>query len=145
MVWTYVFIGSRIHITALHSLPEISFTSITSFQHFDGLVQDCSNSSALAMELLQSCTKASIWYQQYFSMVHKPPPCLISHCYHFPHNIMVCNMQIWLALYLHYGPCQSSQVTCKVLSLHYWGHHLPTNGILQARKVYPCWMEVWDM
>ena len=25
--------------------------------HIDGLVQDCSNSSALAMELLQSCTK----------------------------------------------------------------------------------------
>ena len=25
--------------------------------HVDGLVQDCSNSSALAMELLQSCTK----------------------------------------------------------------------------------------
>ena len=28
---------------------------------FDGLVQDCSNSSALAMELLQSCTKPSKW------------------------------------------------------------------------------------
>ena len=28
--------------------------------HIDGLVQDCSNSSALAMELLQSCTKPSI-------------------------------------------------------------------------------------
>ena len=26
----------------------------------DGLVQDCSNSSALAMELLQSCAKPSI-------------------------------------------------------------------------------------
>ena len=26
----------------------------------DGLVQDCSNSSALAMELLHSCTKPSI-------------------------------------------------------------------------------------
>ena len=26
----------------------------------DGLVQDCSNSSALGMELLQSCTKPSI-------------------------------------------------------------------------------------
>ena len=25
--------------------------------HFDGLLQDCSNSSALAMELLQSCTE----------------------------------------------------------------------------------------
>ena len=28
--------------------------------HMDGLVQDCSNSSALAMELLQSCTKPSV-------------------------------------------------------------------------------------
>ena len=28
--------------------------------HIDGLGQDCSNCSALAMELLQSCTKPSI-------------------------------------------------------------------------------------
>ena len=28
--------------------------------HIDGLMQDCSNSSALAMELLQSCTKPAI-------------------------------------------------------------------------------------
>ena len=28
--------------------------------HVDGLVQDCSNSSALAMELLQSCAKPSM-------------------------------------------------------------------------------------
>ena len=28
--------------------------------YIDGLVQDCSNSSALAMELLQSCAKPSI-------------------------------------------------------------------------------------
>ena len=28
--------------------------------YIDGLVQDCSNSIALAMELLQSCTKPSI-------------------------------------------------------------------------------------
>ena len=28
--------------------------------HVDGLVQDYSNSSALAMELLQSCTKPSV-------------------------------------------------------------------------------------
>ena len=33
----------------------------------DGLVQDCSNSSALAMELLQSCTKPlRLWFQQHF-------------------------------------------------------------------------------
>ena len=33
--------------------------------NIDGLVQDCSNSSVLAMELLQSCIKPSIcdiWY-----------------------------------------------------------------------------------
>ena len=29
--------------------------------HIDRLVQDCSNSSALAMESLQTCTKPSIW------------------------------------------------------------------------------------
>ena len=29
--------------------------------HFDDLVQDCSNSSANALELLQSCTKPSSW------------------------------------------------------------------------------------
>ena len=31
--------------------------------HVDGLVQDCSNSSALAMELLQSCTKPSMLHR----------------------------------------------------------------------------------
>ena len=29
-------------------------------EHIDGLVQDCSNSSASEMELLQSCAKSSI-------------------------------------------------------------------------------------
>ena len=29
--------------------------------HIDGLVQDCSNSSASALDLLQSCTKPSIY------------------------------------------------------------------------------------
>ena len=32
------------------------------WQYIYGLVHDCSNSSALAMELLQSCTKPSISY-----------------------------------------------------------------------------------
>ena len=32
-----------------------------SFPHIDGLVQDCIISSALAMEILQSCTKPSIY------------------------------------------------------------------------------------
>ena len=32
------------------------------YHYVDGLVQDCSNSSANALELLQSCTKPSMWY-----------------------------------------------------------------------------------
>ena len=38
----------------------VSVVNSKSNLHFDGLVQDCSNCSALAMELLQSCTKPSI-------------------------------------------------------------------------------------
>ena len=33
--------------------------NVVSIDQIDSLVQDCSNSSALAMELLQSCTKPS--------------------------------------------------------------------------------------
>ena len=33
----------------------------TEDDHLDDLLQDCSISSALAMEILQSCTKPSIW------------------------------------------------------------------------------------
>ena len=47
----------------------------------DGLVQDCSNSSALALELLQSCTKPSRWrmienaniYLCFWKNTHMPP------------------------------------------------------------------------
>ena len=38
--------------------------------HIDGLVQDCSNSSALAMELLQSCTRPSISCYSHYSCTH---------------------------------------------------------------------------
>ena len=34
----------------------------SAISQIDGLAQDCSNSSALAMELLQSCTKPLKWF-----------------------------------------------------------------------------------
>ena len=37
------------------------FSQLTFMQYIDGLVQDCSNSIAYALVLLQSCTKPSIW------------------------------------------------------------------------------------
>ena len=42
----------------------ISSMRSSGITHIDGLVQDCSNSGAVAMELLQSCTKSSIWNTQ---------------------------------------------------------------------------------
>ena len=41
-------------------LLQVAVSEVLGHAHFDGLVQDCSNSSALTMELLQSCTKPSI-------------------------------------------------------------------------------------
>ena len=46
--------------------------------HIDGLVQDCNNSSALAMELLQSYTKPSIWLSslgrtKHFTLIVQSP------------------------------------------------------------------------
>ena len=35
------------------------------YAYIDGLAQDCSNSSALPMGLLQSCDKPSIWFLPY--------------------------------------------------------------------------------
>ena len=39
-------------------------------KHFDGLVQDCSISSALAMEILQSCTKPLIYFPEMLNYIH---------------------------------------------------------------------------
>ena len=44
---------------------------ITKISEIDGLVQDCSNSSALAMELLQSSSKPSKWYFKPIVIFHK--------------------------------------------------------------------------
>ena len=47
------------------SINAISLIHVTFQLHIDGLVQDCSNFSALAVELLQSCTKPPIWTFHY--------------------------------------------------------------------------------
>ena len=58
--------------------------------HIDGLVQGCDNSSALAMELLQSCTKPSI-QRGHLSYI----------CFRFGKNKITCvwalSMRHWLA------------------------------------------------
>ena len=46
------------------SICDISWYRLFSCFHFDGLMQHCSNSSMLSVELLQSCTKLSIWIKK---------------------------------------------------------------------------------
>ena len=47
------------HLGICRGLPHSVLRNLNPY--IDGLVQDCSNSSALAMELLQSCTKPLIY------------------------------------------------------------------------------------
>ena len=48
--------------------PRQNICRFTSY--FNGLVQDCSNSTANALELLQSCTKPSIWDSTWYRWVN---------------------------------------------------------------------------
>ena len=49
----------------MHHNPKVYICLCCNKAHIEGLVQDCCNSSVLAMELLQSCTKPSIFIQPY--------------------------------------------------------------------------------
>ena len=62
LVTTYF--EDKINLTQIKEIIVWSLSDLhqSNLDHFDGLVQDCSNSSALAMELLQSCAKPFISY-----------------------------------------------------------------------------------
>ena len=59
--WLYC-IHWRTHFSTFFFSINLSMVRYPHFAnvHIDGLMQDCNNSSALALELLQSCTKPSI-------------------------------------------------------------------------------------
>ena len=61
-IWYHIFLNFSLPTALYKSLGQtITHPSIAYHHgHINGLVQDCSNSSALAMELLQSCTKPPI-------------------------------------------------------------------------------------
>ena len=50
----------RLNYICIHDWYASCFFIDLNHPHSDGLVQDCSTASALAMEILQSCTKPSI-------------------------------------------------------------------------------------
>ena len=59
---SYRYVADNVHYqTDTYTARECTHQSICNIdKDIDGLVQDCSNSIALAMELLQPCTKSSI-------------------------------------------------------------------------------------
>ena len=69
----------------------VNTASINSVKHNDGLVQDYSNSSALAMELLQACNKLSIrsdsiWY----ALFRRIAPIEVASCFHLHDPTLWC-------------------------------------------------------
>ena len=88
--------------------------------HIDGLVQDCSNSIANALELLQSCTMRSIWQwlhqreknealswgkmvqSHYQLQTHHTMVCNISECPVIEYlRVFVCDYQLFIAYYIN--------------------------------------------
>ena len=65
-VWAFYMMKSEDYVGVFRKIYQWFYVKGERFQwvnnavHIDDLVQDCSNSSALAMELLQSCTAPSI-------------------------------------------------------------------------------------
>ena len=56
---TIVYCIWDLDMVVITELVDTQHLKVESRSNIDGLAQDCSNSSALAMELLQSCTKPS--------------------------------------------------------------------------------------
>ena len=52
---------SQQHAVIIAEIQWIGSVVVSCVAYVDGLVQDCSISSALAMEILQFCSKPSMW------------------------------------------------------------------------------------
>ena len=72
ITWTNIDLSSEmftgIHLRTISQEMLMNLTrnmcseiTLSNYYHIDGFVQDCSNSIANALELLQSCTKPSIY------------------------------------------------------------------------------------
>ena len=118
-------------------------------QYIDGLVQDCSNSSALAMELLQSCTRpstciiifscdqAAIWLVQSVCVSVRPSVTPLSPCSH--HRIIMKFTGVITN--------DKSDVHAKVMSMQKvkvkgQGHRGNTQ-LNRFRTVTPVWIHIW--
>ena len=61
--WDHEMIKSIKELVKIRQSVFTLYSDTSTNRHIDGFLQDCSISSALAMEILQSCVKPWIWYQ----------------------------------------------------------------------------------
>ena len=67
--WDHEMIKSIKGLVKIRQSVFTLYSDTTTNRHTDGFLQDCSISSALAMEILQSCIKPWIWYQCIYVVV----------------------------------------------------------------------------
>ena len=109
--------------------------------HIDCLVQDCSNSCALTLELLQSCTNPSIWFKWFPCLVHKNRmnTFIITHC---------CAVELWMpsrvlpSCFLNHSPDQDFAAHLGRSLGHEFNSLLHSNGLRYYVVVSQCFREV---
>ena len=108
-------------------MPFSLFISLRRAHNIEGLVQDCSNSSALAMELLQFCTKPSICRIQFW-------------CHHLNALDFISGsffLQAWLTdgkFYFHFRLNISSRFLTDKIPLNCPQHHPSHHKMLLAKS-----------
>ena len=120
-----------------HYFLQDSFRSLPPEKHiFDGLVHDCSNSSALAMELLQSCTKPSIcWSYIHFCVDYLNDRFVLPHMiigYMVPNYCVGLVFELIIDVSLHFyslGPVYWQDQTGIRTFISNYFHNIPWNGI----------------
>ena len=85
-------------------------------QYIDGLVQDCSNSSALAMELLPSCTKPSThWHKTWHHQWWYWPSFLAIHTSHSNES---CRLK--MRINIHFTTTRGVVISCRARPQTRW-------------------------
>ena len=83
------------------------------WHHIDGLAQDCSNSIAKALELLQSCTKPSIWCHWSWSSLPQVMACCLMTLSHYQNQ---CWLFYWVFTQKYFVKFVSKPRPCSVIT-----------------------------
>ena len=86
-----------------------------------GLAQDCSNSIPNTLELLQSCTKPSIWHVQwsswgvYWFPAGRPASCVCS----VAPKVLVGSISYLCILLSNFRRCVACKISCKIIKFEF--------------------------